>query len=179
MKRLLFFSLSICIAFLTSCSKEQSFENFFHTSMDEMHKVEENYSYSLIHTEMNVMHEDDAITIFKESNQQDDHIFIAYFEKENNKWNWKQTRGTDWNSPHKWSSMNQVPYIYSGAISDESISKVYAGTTPAKIIIVKDAKRFWYAISDVKDVDVKVVKKDGTKEIIEEIDKQFLKDWNK
>ncbi|MFF2288942.1 hypothetical protein [Peribacillus butanolivorans] len=75
--------------------------------------------------------------------------------------------------------MNQVPYIYSGAISDNSISEIYAGDEPAKIIKVEGDKRFWYAISDVKDIEVKVVKKDGAEEIIEEIDQELLKEWDK
>ncbi|MFJ7684574.1 hypothetical protein [Peribacillus butanolivorans] len=179
MKIKIFFSFLICIAFLIGCSKEQTFEDFFHKSIDEMHLGEKDYSYSLVHKQMNVMHEHDAIAVFKENNAQGEQIFIAYFEKENDKWEWKQTRGAEWNTPVKWSSMNQVPYIYSGAISDNSISEIYAGDEPAKIIKVEGDKRFWYAISDVKDIEVKVVKKDGAEEIIEEIDQELLKEWDK
>ncbi|WP_212376994.1 hypothetical protein [Alkaliphilus sp. B6464] len=60
--------------------------------MDEMYKGEEDYFYSLIHKGMNVVHKDDAIAIFKEENLQKEQIFIAYFEKENDKWKWRQTR---------------------------------------------------------------------------------------
>lgn len=102
-----------------------------------------------------------------------------HFEKQDNQWAWKQTRGAEWNTPVKWSSMHQTPYIYSGPISDNSITKVYAGEEPAKIITVEGEKRFWYALSNVKDVEVKVEKKDGTLEIIEEIDQEMLKDWDK
>lgn len=73
--------------------------------------------------------------------------------------------------------MNKVPYIYSGAISDEMIKEVYVGKEQAKIIHVKGNKRFWYAISNYKDVAVKYVKEDGTEELIEEIDEEMLKDW--
>lgn len=42
-------------------------------------------------------------------------------------------------------------------------------------------KIFWYAISNVKDrrCRSKSRKKDGTLEIIEEIDQEMLKDWDK
>ena len=56
---------------------------------------EKNYSYSLIHTELNAVHKGDAITVFKESNKQGEQMFIAYFEKENNQWEWKQTWGAE------------------------------------------------------------------------------------
>lgn len=75
--------------------------------------------------------------------------------------------------------MHTIPYIYSGAISDESIEKVYAGEKQAKIIKVENNKRFWYAISGKKDVKVKQEMKDGTKKTIEEIDEEMLKYWNK
>lgn len=52
---------------------------------------EKNCSYSLIHTELNAVHEGDAITVFKECNKQGEQIFMAYFEKENNQSEWKQT----------------------------------------------------------------------------------------
>ena len=64
--------------------------------------------------------------------------------------------------------MNQIPYIYLGAIKDNSITKVYVGEIPATIIEVEGNKRIWYAISGAKDVQVKVVKGDGTEEIMEE-----------
>lgn len=169
------FLFLICIALLIGCSREETFEKFFHTTMDEMHKGEKNYSYSLIYKEMNVVHKDDAIAIFIENNLQEEKIFIGYFEKENDKWNWRQTRGAKWDSSIKWSSMNRVPYIYSGAINDKSISEVYVGKEPAKIIKVEGDKKFWYAISGVKDVQVKAVKSDGTQEIMEQMDKG----WNK
>jgi len=92
-------------------------------------------------------------------------------------WNWKQSRGAEWDSPQKWSSMSMVPYIYSGAISDDTIKKVYVGQEEAKIIRVKENKRFWFAISTYKDVDVKFIKEDGTEELIEQIDEEMLKDW--
>ncbi|MBI6875341.1 hypothetical protein [Clostridium aciditolerans] len=175
MKKQIFSLFLICIVLLIGCSKEETFENFFHTTMGKMHKGSKYYSYSLIHKEMNVVHENDAIAIFVENDQQEEKIFIAYFEKEKDKWNWRHTRGAQWDSPIKWSSMNQVPYIYSGAINDKSISEVYAGEKPAKIIEVKGDKRFWYAVSDVKDVQVKAIKSDGTQEIIEETDENWYK----
>ena len=73
--------------------------------------------------------------------------------------------------------MSMVPYIYSGAISDDTIKKVYVGQEEAKIIRVKKNKRFWFAISTYKDVDVKFIKEDGTEELIEQIDEEMLKDW--
>ncbi|MFB7642834.1 hypothetical protein [Peribacillus butanolivorans] len=179
MKRKILFTFIIYLALLGGCSQEQTFEDFFHTTMDKMHKGEKNYSYSLIHKEMNAVHKNDAIAIFKEHNLNGEQIFIAYFEKEDNKWNWKGTRGAEWDTPVQWSSMYEVTYIYSGAISDESISEVNVGDKIAKIIKVEDNKRFWYGISDVKDAEVKIVKKDGTQETVEEINEELLKDWHK
>lgn len=165
----------MCIVFLVGCLKEQSFEDFFHKRIKEMHIGDKNYSYSLVHTELNAVHEGDGIVVFKEhNNHQEEQIYIAYFEKEGNQWEWKHTRGAQWNTPIKWSSMNQAPFIYSGAISNNSITAVYAGDEPAKIIDVEDDKRFWYAISAVKDVKVKVVQEDGSEEVIEEISEEEL-----
>lgn len=153
---------------LIGCSKEETFENFFHTAMDKQHKEEKDHSYSLIHKEMDVVHKNDAIAIFKENRSRQEVIFIAYFEYENGQWNWRQTRGAEWDSLINWTSMNHIPYIYSGAITDKSIFKVVVDEELAKVIEVEDNKRFWYAVSDIKDVEVKVIKNDGTEEIIEE-----------
>ncbi|WP_100405593.1 hypothetical protein [Bacillus solitudinis] len=175
MKRNIITGFLFCIVFLVGCSNEQTFEDFFHQKMKEMHKGEKSYSYSLVHTELNAVHEDDGIAVFKErNNNQEEQIYIAYLEKEGNQWEWKRTRGAEWNTPVKWSSMNQPPYIYSGAISDSSIIEVYAGDEPAKIINIEDDKSFWYAISPIKDVIVKMVKEDGIEEIIEEINYEEL-----
>jgi hypothetical protein len=151
-------------------SRMATFEKFFHQKMEEMHKQrqEKDISYNLIHTEFNAVHEDDAIAVFIENNERGEQIFIAYIEKQHNQWEWRHTRGAEWNSPMNWSSMNQEPYIYSGALSDNSISEVYAGEERAKIITVEGNKRFWYAISPVSDVEVMVVTEDGVKKILEE-----------
>ncbi|MGG0655331.1 hypothetical protein [Rummeliibacillus pycnus] len=53
---------------------------------------------------------------------------------------------------------------------------MYVGDKSTKIIKVEDNKRFWYAISDVKDAEVMIVKKDGTQETAEEINEELLKD---
>lgn len=168
MKKRIFFSCLIFIALLIGCEKEITFDDFFRRTMNEMHKGEKNYAYTLVHKQLNVVHDNDAIAIFKENKSKEETIFIAYFEKENGNWNWIQTMGARWGEPIKWWSMNKAPYIYLGAISDKSISKVYAGKVPATIIEVEGDKRFWYAISDVKDVQVNVVKSDGTQEKVEQ-----------
>jgi Mg/Co/Ni transporter MgtE len=140
LKRNIIIGFLFFIVFLVGCSREQIFEDFFQQKMKEMHKGEKNYSYSLLHTELNAVHEGDAIAVFNEHNNQGEQIFIAYFEKENNQWEWKQTRGAEWNT----------------------------------LINVEDDKRFWYAISPIKDVKVKTVKEDGTEEVIEEINHEEL-----
>lgn len=173
LKRNIILGFIFCIVFLTGCFKEQTFEDFFHQEIKEMN-IGEDYSYALIHTELNAVHEGDAVAVFKEHNNRGEQIFIAYFEKKEKQWEWKQTRGAEWNTPVKWSSMNQVPYIYSGPISDNSIAEVYAGNVPANIINVEGDKRFWYAISPIKDVEVTIIKEDGTEEIIEEIDHEKI-----
>ncbi|MYL71563.1 hypothetical protein GLW00_11900 [Halobacillus litoralis] len=168
-------SFLFCIVFLVGCSNEQTFEDFFHQKMKEMHDGEKNYSYSLVHTELNAVREEDGVAVFREhNNHQGEQVYIAYIQKDGDQWDWKQTRGAEWNTPVKWSSMNQAPYIYSGAISDNSITEVYAGEESANIINVEDDKRFWYVISPIKDVKVKVVKKDDSEEFIEEINQEEL-----
>ena len=179
MKIKIVFGLLICLVFLVGCSNEQTLEEFFHQEIKQMNKIDENFSYALIYTEVNAVHEDDGIAVFKEHNIQGEQIFIAYFEKTDNRWEWKQTRGAEWNTPHKWSSMHKIPYIYSGAISDNDIKEIYAGREKAKIIDVEGNKRFWYAISPSKEVQVKFVRKDGTEEIVESMDEEMLKNWKK
>lgn len=146
--------------------------------MQNMHFGQKNNSYTLIHTEMNVSQENDAVAIFTEPHQQDERILIAYFEKENGKWNWIRTTGTEWNSPIRWTSMHQIPYIYAGTIRDNAITKVYVGNQNAKIINVEGTRRFWYAVSDTEWAEVKFEKDDGTQEMIEQIDEDILKDWH-
>lgn len=165
MKRKIATGLLLFILLLTGCVKEQPFEDFFHQKMEEMHSGEENHMYTMVHTEFNVVHENDAIAVFRELNERGEQIFIAYFEKQDNQWGWKQTRGAEWNSPVKWSAMNQPPYIYSGPISDNVITEVYIGEEQAKMIEIEDDKRFWYGISQIKNVKVFYVNEDGAKEM--------------
>lgn len=169
--------LLILLSLVTGCSNEQTFEEFFHKEMKENEKEyleDVNYSYSLIHQEQNVVQEDDAIAIFRENNPRGDQIFIAYFKKENGTWYWKRTRGAEWDTPHKWSDMEN---FYSGAISDNSIVEIYAGDEKAKIIDVEGNKRFWYAINPFEGAQVKYIRKDGSEEIVESIDNEMLKEW--
>ena len=50
----------------------------------------------------------------------------------------------------------------------------YARDERATIIDVEDEKRYWFAISPIKDVKVKIVKTGGTEEIIEETNHEEL-----
>lgn len=177
LKRL--FMLLILLSLVAGCSNEQTFEEFFLEEMKDNEKEYDedvNYSYSLVHQEQNVVQEDDAIAIFRENNPRGDQIFIAYFKKENGTWYWKRTRGAEWDTPHKWSFMEN---FYSGAISDNNIIEIYAGDEKAKIIDVEGSKRFWYAINPFEGVQVKYVRKDGTEEIVQSIDEVMLKGWGK
>ncbi|MBJ8029995.1 hypothetical protein [Bacillus cereus group sp. N21] len=178
MNRNITYTFLILITFLISCSKEQSFYMYFHEKMQKMHFGQKNNSYTLIHTEMNVSQENDAVAIFTEHNQQGEQIFIAYFEKESDKWNWIRTTGTEWNSPVRWTSMHQIPYIYAGTIRDNAITKVYVGNKNAKIITVEGTKRFWYVVSNTEWAEVKIEKGDGTQEVVGQIDEEILKDWH-
>ncbi|MGV3465183.1 MAG: hypothetical protein ACO1OT_07815 [Heyndrickxia sp.] len=175
MKRNFIVGFIFFIAFLVGCSREQSFNDFFQEKVKDMHKGEKNYSYSLVYTDLNVIRNGDAIAVFKEHNNQGEQIFIAYFQKKDKQWEWKHTMGSEWNSPVKWTSMTQKPYIYSGTIRDNSIVKVYAGSELAKIIKIEGDKRFWYAISPIKVVKVTQVKENGNEEIIQEINYEDLK----
>ena len=74
-------------------------------------------------------------------------------------------------------AMDDIPYIYSGAIIDSSIEEIYAGREKALIIDVEGNKRFWYAISSTKEVQVKFIRNDGSEEIVESIDEEMLKEW--
>ena len=167
------------VVLLVGCSNELTFEEFFHQEMERMYKDAENFSYELVHTELNAVRENDAIAVFKEHNSRGEQIFIAYFESTKNRWEWKQTRGAEWDTPHKWSAMHEIPYIYSGAISETNIKEIYAGNEKAKIIEVEGNKKYWYAISPHKEVEVKFVRIDGTEEIVESIDEEMLKEWGK
>ncbi|MEN2768215.1 hypothetical protein [Ornithinibacillus xuwenensis] len=152
-----------------------TFEDFFHEKMAEMPEQENNYAYTLIHTEMNAVQDGDAIAVYKEDRNEDGEVFfIAYFEKQGKRWVWKQSRGSKIDSPVNWTSMNQAPFIYFGLIRDHSIVEVYAGDTQAKIITVADGNRFWYAISPKQDVEVMLVKDDGSQEILDQFDPESL-----
>ncbi|MFC0273693.1 hypothetical protein ACFFIX_20075 [Metabacillus herbersteinensis] len=48
MKKKIIFGCLLFIVFLVGCLKEQTFEEFFHQEMKEMHIEEENYSYNLV-----------------------------------------------------------------------------------------------------------------------------------
>ncbi|MCA0173124.1 hypothetical protein [Bacillus sp. RAR_GA_16] len=171
MRKKLFLVITIGLSLLVGCSEPETFEDYFHKKMEEnkAQTDDANDSYSLIHHEQDVVHPNDAIAIFMESQFQEERIFIAYFEKENDQWEWRQTRGAAWDDPVHWSSMNSEPYIYSGTIQDDAVKEVYAGREKAKIINVSEGKRFWYAVSDKKEVDVKMVMEDGTEEVVEEL----------
>ncbi|WP_409250704.1 hypothetical protein V1502_11055 [Bacillus sp. SCS-153A] len=172
----------LLLSLLTACSNEQTFEEFFHKEMEEneaQYAEEVNYSYSLEHTERDAVRPGDAIAVFRENNPRGEQVFIAYFLKVDGEWKWRRTRGAEWDTPVKWSAMHKVPYIYSGAISDPDISEIFVGRERAKIIEVEGDKRFWYVNSPVKEADVRYVRDDGTEEIVEEIDREMLKDWDK
>gem|GEM_PF-2593459 len=170
MKRVMMVSFLFVLVFLLGCSnEEQQFEHFFQQKMTEMHLGEKNFTYSLVQKELNVVHEGDAIAIFLEQKDQEEKIYIAYFEKEKNQWEWIQTRGAKWHSPVQWSAMNSEPYIYSGTIDDNSIVEIYVGDELAKLLPIENDQRFWYAISPIQDVKVKAVHENGIIEMIEEI----------
>ncbi|WP_421385315.1 hypothetical protein ACOJQI_11285 [Bacillus salacetis] len=174
--KLLFFILLVLV---TACSKEQTFEEFFQEKMKENEKEyseDVDYSYSLVHQDQNIVTEDDAIAIFTENNLQGKQIFIAYIKKENGHWAWQRTRGAEWDAPQKWSAMDKVPYIYSGAMRDNSITEVYAGREKATIVDVEGDKRFWYVVSPAKEVKVRYVRKDGTEEIVDQLDEEMLEE---
>ncbi|WP_237497273.1 hypothetical protein [Lysinibacillus sp. HST-98] len=174
MKRALMVSFLVVLVVLMGCSnEEQQFEHFFQQKMMEMHVGEKNYTYTLVHKELNVVHDGDAIAIFLEQKDHEETIYIAYFEKEKNQWEWKQTRGAKWHSPVQWSAMNSEPYIYSGTISDNSIVEIFVGDELAKLLPIENDKRFWYAISPIQDVKVKAIHEKGVKEMIEEINEEF------
>ncbi|UTR12138.1 hypothetical protein MM300_07560 [Evansella sp. LMS18] len=169
----LFCIIFASVSFLVGCSQEQSFDEYFHEEM-ERHEDREKRPYSLVYQDVNVVHENDAIAIFEETNPNGEQIFIAYFEKENGKWHWRQSRGAEWEDFVNWSHMHNPPYIYSGATIDEAIAEIYAGDKKAEIITIEDNKRFWFAISNQENVDVKFVMEDGSEEYIEKIDYESI-----
>ena len=70
---------------------------------------------------------------------------------------------------------NQPTTLYiSGAINDNSISEVYAGDEPSKIIIFEDKKGIGMQLVQTKDVEIWIIKDDGSKEIIKEINHEEL-----
>lgn len=178
-KKIVSLTILTLIALLSACSNPPTFEEFFDDKMEELSKDRDNqddYSYSLVHKEESVVQSNDAIAVFTEHNPRGEQIFIAYFTQEDGEWEWRHTKGAEWDTPVKWSAMHQEPYIYSGAISDSSIKEVFAGRKKANIIEVEGDKRFWYAVSDEKGVEVKMVMEDGTQEVVEELDDEMLKE---
>lgn len=168
MKKLLSLIIFFLITGFIGCSEEKDIDRFFEKKMSEMHKGASDYEYSKIYKEINVISENDAVIIFTENDKGEEKIFIAYLKKENSRWNWMHTRGTTVDSPIKYNYMNNEPYIYSGAISDNSISKVYVGDKEAKIIDIDDEKRFWYSINDSTSAQVKIIKNNGEEEILDQ-----------
>ncbi|PYF06805.1 hypothetical protein [Ureibacillus chungkukjangi] len=181
-KKFGFLLIILTVVLLAGCVKEETLEEYFHKEMtknlDAEVVKETNYSYALVHQELNVVHENDGIAIFTQNSTDGEQIYIAYMEKEKGIWNWRQSRGAEWDTPVKWSAMHQSPYIYSGAISDNAIKKVYAGDIQAKIIQIEGDKRFWYANSSEKDVEVKMEMLDGTQQVVDKVDVEMLKNWN-
>ncbi|WP_342604173.1 hypothetical protein [Peribacillus sp. FSL E2-0159] len=158
-----FYCLFIVLMFiLFGCSKDQSFDSFFQSKMNEM---EGKGKYSLIQKMEN---ENNALAVF--TTEDNKKIYIAYMEKIDRKWEWRKTRGTEWDTPQKWSVMDTAPYIYSGAISDPSISKVLVGNDEAEIIEVKGNNRFWYFTGKTMDEKVTTIKVDGSEEILNEFE---------
>lgn len=49
--------------------KRSIIEEFFHKKIEEMHVGEENYLYTLVHTELNAVHENDGLALFIEENK--------------------------------------------------------------------------------------------------------------
>lgn len=164
-----FILVFLFVLFLFGCSNEITFEEYFHEEMQK-HEDREKRPYSLVYQNENVVHESDAIVIFEESNPNGEQIFIAYFEKVNGNWQWRQTRGAEWNDRVNWSHMDKSPHIYSGATLDETISEIKVGDQKAEIITVDGDKRFWFAIINQVDVEIKFVMVDGTEKYIESID---------
>jgi hypothetical protein len=154
---------------------EETFESFFHAAMAEMHADEPEFSYSLVHQELDVLHKGDGIAVFLEQNSRGEQIFIAYLKRESGKWKWKYTRGAEWGDPVNWALINEVN-LYSGAISDSSIKEVYVGSEKATIVILEDGRRFWYAINEIDEAEVRVITHDGTKIPLNKIDHNLLRE---
>lgn len=158
----------ISISLLSGCTWEQSAEDFFFDEMKRMAKeTEDDYPYQLLKQEESVVHDNDAITIFTENNQEGEQIFIAYFEKTDGRWNWEYTRGAMWDDGVNWSMMGDDPYIFSGDISDNTIESVYVDGAPAEIIEVEGNKRFWYATVSDETENIKYVYNNGNEKIVE------------
>ncbi|MFD9627353.1 hypothetical protein [Peribacillus muralis] len=158
-----FYCLVIVLMFIFfGCSKDQSFDRFFQLKMSEM---EGEGGYSLIQKMEN---ENNALAVF--TTEHNKKIYIAYMEKIDNKWEWRKTRGTEWKTPQKWSVTDIAPYIYSGALSDSSISKVLVGNDEAEIIEVKGNKRFWYFTGKSMNEKITTIIVDGSEEILNEFE---------
>ncbi|MGE7759624.1 hypothetical protein [Peribacillus sp. NPDC097895] len=158
-----FYGLFIVLMFiLYGCSKDESFDSFLQSKMNEM---EGKGKYSLIQKMEN---ENNALVVFTTEN--DKKIYIAYMEKIDGKWEWRKTRGTEWETPQKWSVMDTAPYIYSGAISDPSISKVLVGNDAAELMEVKGNNRFWYFNGKSMDEKITIIKLDGSVEMLDEFE---------
>jgi hypothetical protein len=154
---------------------EQAFLDFFHEEMQTKYDQEEAPPYFLQHVKEKVVHEDDAIAIFVEHNHIAEQIFIAYFEIEDGNWQWRRTRGAQWDDPNpiNWSAMHEPPYIYSGATLDQGLVEVFVGDVKAEIIIVEGEKRFWYAVSPKRDAEVTFIMDNGKEVLVEKFNRFY------
>jgi hypothetical protein len=145
-------------------------ESFFRDSLEEVGREPD--SYSIIHKKMNINSKGDALIIFTEKIENELEVHLAYFSKEHfpfteHNWMWRTSRGATWSDDVNWKMVEDIPYLYFGAISNNSIADVFVGDQKATIITVEGDKRFWYAKIDQKDVPVKYRMDNGDERVVE------------
>jgi hypothetical protein len=121
---------------------QEELEDFFHKSMSEIGRSEE--SYSIFYTQINIWNEQDGLVFFTERAPEELEVHMAYFLKEEGSWNWKDESGTTWKSDSNWEVSDIVPFIYTGALSDEPVSEVLVDGKKATIIHFNGELRYWY-----------------------------------
>ncbi|MGD6775012.1 hypothetical protein [Sutcliffiella horikoshii] len=155
--------LLIVTLFLGGCNNANSMEDVFHKEMKSLEDVDD---YSLIKKV-----EEDNIILFtsyiQEDEENNNHIKIGHFKKTDSGWVWDKTA----NCNGKWSgTLENMPYLWCGTLTEPRHEKVYVGDTEAKMIEVDGGvKRVWYHLNENENEEIKVVFTDGSEEWLKEV----------
>jgi hypothetical protein len=147
---------------------QEQLEAFFHESMNEAGRTSE--SYSIFHTQLNVWEHNDGLILFTERGPEELEVHMVYFLKEDGSWKWFGETGTTWKSKENWRVAEKVPYVYSGALSDDSVAEVLVDGKKATMIHFNAHHRFWYVKVDKQFATVTYKMKNGEEVSVDRIE---------